>query len=72
MLSLFQSERILQRNRLQRLDANQGGGFFMSQEMKHTKEDLTQMQSLPLEAKIVMTQRRIREWDEEWGGAGVC
>ena len=40
----------------------------MSQEMKHTKEDLTQMQSLPLEAKIVMTQRRIREWYEYWGG----
>lgn len=40
----------------------------MSQEMKHTKEDLTQMQSLPLEAKIVMTQRRIREWYEYCGG----
>ena len=40
----------------------------MSQEMKHTKADLTQMQSLPLEAKIVMTQRRIREWYEYWGG----
>ena len=43
----------------------------MSQEMKHTKTDLIQMQSLPLEAKIVMTQRRIREWYEYWG-AGVC
>lgn len=40
----------------------------MSQEMKHTKTDLIQMQSLPLEAKIVMTQRRIREWYEYWGG----
>ena len=44
----------------------------MTQEMKHTKADLIQMQSLPLEAKIVMTQRRIREWYEYWGGAGVC
>ena len=36
--------------------------------MKHTKGDLQQMQSLPLEAKIIMTQRRIREWYDYWEG----
>ena len=29
---------------------------------------LKQMQSLPLEAKIVKSQQRIREWYEHWGG----
>lgn len=37
-------------------------------ENKHTAYDLKQMQSLPLEAKIAMTQRRIREWYEHWDG----
>ena len=37
-------------------------------EAKHTSYDLAQMQSLPLEAKIVMTQNRIREWYEHWNG----
>lgn len=37
-------------------------------EMKHTAYDLAQMQSLPLEAKITMTKRRIREWYEHWDG----
>lgn len=32
--------------------------------MKHTRADLAQMQSLPLEAKIKMSQRRIRDWYE--------
>ncbi len=36
--------------------------------MKHTKYDLAQMQSLPLSAKILMTQRRIREWYEHYEG----
>lgn len=36
--------------------------------MKHTKGDLQQMQSLPLSAKILMTQRRIRDWYDYWGG----
>lgn len=36
--------------------------------MKHTKGDLQQMQSLPLSAKIIMTQRRIREWYDYWDG----
>lgn len=36
--------------------------------MKHTKSDLAQMQSLPLAAKIRMTERRIREWYDHWGG----
>lgn len=36
--------------------------------MKHTKYDLKQMQSLPLEAKIIMTQQRIRQWYEYWEG----
>lgn len=30
--------------------------------------DLQQMQSLPLEAKIIMTQQRIRQWYEYWDG----
>lgn len=34
----------------------------------HTRADLQQMQSLPLEAKIMMTKRRIREWYEHWDG----
>lgn len=36
--------------------------------MKHTIGDLKQMQSLPLTAKIRMTQRRIREWYDHWDG----
>lgn len=40
----------------------------MGKKMKHTKADLKQMQSLPLETKIQMTQRRIREWYDYWGG----
>ena len=35
---------------------------------KHTKYDLRQMQSLPLDAKIVMTQERIRQWYEHFDG----
>lgn len=35
---------------------------------RHTKGDLQQMQSLPLEAKILMTQRRIRDWVDYWHG----
>lgn len=34
----------------------------------HSKGDLQQMQSLPLEAKILMTQRRIQEWVDYWHG----
>lgn len=37
-------------------------------EKKHQKYDLYQMQSLPLEAKIRMTQLRIRQWHEAWDG----
>lgn len=35
---------------------------------KHLPHDLKQMQSLPLEAKIVMTQQRIRQWYDHWDG----
>ena len=35
---------------------------------RHSAGDLKQMQSLPLEAKIAMTQRRIRDWHEYWDG----
>ena len=35
---------------------------------KHSKGDLAQMQSLPLEAKILMTKRRIRDWYDYWDG----
>lgn len=40
-------------------------------ENKHTLYDLTQMQSLPLEMKIKMTERRVLEWYEYWNGQ-VC
>ena len=35
---------------------------------KHQSYDLAQMQSLPLEVKIRMTQQRIRDWYEHWDG----
>lgn len=35
---------------------------------KHQPYDLKQMQSVPLEGKILMTKRRIREWYEYWNG----
>ena len=35
---------------------------------KHQPYDLKQMQSLPLEAKILMTQRRIQQWYDHWDG----
>lgn len=35
---------------------------------KHEAWELKQMQSLPLEAKIRMTQRRIRDWYDYWDG----
>lgn len=35
---------------------------------KHSPHDLKQMQSLPLEAKIIMTQQRIRQWYDHWDG----
>lgn len=38
---------------------------------KHTIGDLHQMQSLPLSAKIRMTQYRIREWGERYGVDGI-
>ena len=38
---------------------------------KHTMSDLYQMQSLPLSAKISMTERRINEWVDEFGEDGV-
>jgi 3'-phosphoadenosine 5'-phosphosulfate sulfotransferase (PAPS reductase)/FAD synthetase len=36
-----------------------------------TKEDLRQMQALPLGAKILMTKNRVREWVREYGESGV-
>ena len=38
---------------------------------KHTISDLYQMQSLPLSAKIRMTELRIRAWVDEYGIDGV-
>lgn len=35
---------------------------------KHMPYDLAQMQSLPLEAKIIMTKQRIRQWYDYWEG----
>lgn len=37
----------------------------------HTAEDLKMMQSLPLPIKIRMTEERIRQWYQYWGGK-VC
>lgn len=37
-------------------------------ENKHMPHDLKQMQSIPLEGKILMTKERIRQWYEHWGG----
>ncbi|MGN0180392.1 MAG: phosphoadenosine phosphosulfate reductase family protein [Monoglobaceae bacterium] len=36
-----------------------------------TKDDLRQLQALPLEIKISMTKRRIRDWVREYGTDGV-
>ena len=36
--------------------------------MRHTREDLRQMQSVPLEGKIIMSQLRIQQWYDYWGG----
>lgn len=38
---------------------------------KHTKEELKQWQSLPLNIKIRMTENRIRGWLDEFGTDGV-
>ena len=35
---------------------------------RHNKDDLRQMQSVPLEGKIIMTQERIRQWYDHWDG----
>lgn len=40
-------------------------------ENKHTISDLYQMQSLPLSAKIRMTERRIMDWIDYYGRDGV-
>lgn len=36
--------------------------------MKRTKDELKQMQSLPLDIKIKMTKQRIKEWYEYYCG----
>ncbi|MCM1226375.1 MAG: phosphoadenosine phosphosulfate reductase family protein [Clostridium sp.] len=36
--------------------------------MRHQVSDLAQMQSLPLEIKVIMTQRRIKDWYDHFGG----
>ncbi len=38
---------------------------------KHTYEDLIQMQSLPLDAKVRMTMQRIKGWIDEYGEDAV-
>lgn len=40
----------------------------MGNHPKHTQYDLRQMQSLPLSAKIKMTERRIQEWYDAFDG----
>ena len=39
---------------------------------KHMPYDLKQMQSLPLEAKIRMTEQRIKVWFESWKRFEIC
>lgn len=39
---------------------------------KHERYELEQYQSLPLSAKVNMTQQRIKAWVEHWGVDGVC
>lgn len=43
----------------------------MKKENKHTLSDLYQMQSLPLSAKVAMTNDRIKGWVDEFGTDGV-
>lgn len=38
----------------------------------HTREDLKYYQSLPLNLKIAMSKRRIRDFIREYGESGVC
>ena len=38
---------------------------------QHTVQDLKQMQALPLNIKIRMTEQRIRDWVNEYGESGV-
>ena len=40
--------------------------------MKHQISDLYQMQSLPLEIKIIMTQRRLLDWYNHYDGDVYC
>ena len=40
--------------------------------MKHQISDLYQMQSLPLEIKIIMTQRRLLDWYNHYDGMVYC
>lgn len=42
----------------------------MSEE-KRTMKDLYQLQAVPLRIKVLMTQRRIRDWVNEYGLSGV-
>lgn len=38
---------------------------------ERTKDDLKQLQLMPLDVKVLMTQTRIREWVREFGESGV-
>ena len=40
--------------------------------MKHQISDLYQMQSLPLETKLIMTQRRLLDWYSRYDGDVYC
>jgi 3'-phosphoadenosine 5'-phosphosulfate sulfotransferase (PAPS reductase)/FAD synthetase len=53
------------RNGYGRVSVPMGGVKKMS---AHTSDDLRQMQSLPLEAKILMSKQRIRQWYDHWDG----
>lgn len=44
----------------------------LSVELRHTKSDLRQMQSIPLDYKILMTKERIRAWYQAWTKYVLC
>lgn len=49
-------------------ELNRGGGRNAFSEYKYTNDDLKALQALPLNRKIQITQTRIIEWYQKWGG----
>lgn len=40
-------------------------------ESKHTRQELAELQALPLSLKVRLTQQRIREWVNHYGVDGI-